>query len=632
MLGQRGKLMSPPSLRLYLPVIGLWLVATAALLGLVLTLEAREAEKRFRQQANLAFATLHEKVHVNEVVLEGFAAALRSLPPIDDGRVREYARAMLARYPHIFKLAVSPRVPGEHRAAFEAQMQAMGYPEFRVRTFAYDTDRAWRPAPPAEVHYPVAFLEPDTASPERTILGLDAFSAPQLRAALTEALDRNGTASTVPFELTEGGRGYVLFRPVCASYQESCSGEAAEVTPRLAAGLAVLAGSLVDCGLDRSAHLTCALYYDETRRDPAWRLFERLAPKHATPLERRLFPNLRFERQLTGGAQRFVFAASEQLGFGTFNVVPAIAVLTVSLVGLTLVLASLRSRARVEHEREQAYLALAEERRRLDERVQARTRELSLLNAELRQENDARRAAEERLAVKEREARGLARRILGVQEEERRALARELHDDVGQSLTAIRTHARLVRDQAPDPASPLARSAEAIGAVAADLYDSTHRLMRRLRPRALDDAGLAGAFQSCVAAAELDPLGVAVHLEFSGDLGQLDEAVSITLYRVLQEALTNVARHAGARNVWVHLARSAAVDGGQGGAAVEEVTLEVRDDGRGIPATRPPSAGFGLMGLRERVETLGGTCDLESAPGAGVTLRVRVPLQAVREP
>ncbi|MCU0935754.1 MAG: CHASE domain-containing protein [Gammaproteobacteria bacterium] len=625
-------MVSPPSLRLYLPVMGLWLVATAGLLALVLSLEGREAEKRFRQQANLVFATLQEKAHVNDVVLEGFAAALRSLPPTDDGRVREYARAMLARYPHLFKLAVSPRVPGEHRAAFEAQMQAMGYPDFRVRTFAYDTDRTWRPVPPAEVHYPVAFLEPDTAGAERTILGLDAFSAPQLRAALIEALERNGTASTVPFELTEGGRGYVLFRPVCASYQESCSGEAAEVTPRLAAGLVVLAGSLVDCGPDRSVPLGCALYFDETRRDPAWVVFERPAPDHATALERLLFPSLRFDRQLTGSVQRFLFTASQQLGFRTFNVVPALSVLAVSLAGLTLVLVSLSARARSEREREQAYLALAEERRRLDERVQARTGELSRLNAELHQENDARRAAEERLALKEREARGLARRILEVQEEERRALARELHDDVGQSLTAIRTHARLVRDQAPDPVSPLARSAEAIGAVAADLYDSTHRLMRRLRPRALDDAGLAGAFQSCVAAAELEPLGIAVHLELSGDLGPLDEAVSITLYRALQEALTNVARHAGARNVWVHLARSAAVDGGQGGAAVEEVTLQVRDDGRGIPATRPPSTGFGLVGLRERVETLGGTCELENAPGGGVNLRVRVPLLAVREP
>lgn len=612
-------------------MIGLWLVATGGLLALMLTLEAQEAEKRFRQQANLAYAALHEKVHVNDVVLEGFAAALRSLPPVDDGRVREYTRAMLARYPHIHKLTVSPRVPGDQRRAFEGQMQAMGYPDFHVRTCAYDSDRTWRPAPPAEVHYPVAFVEPAATSPEHTVVGLDVFSDRHLRAALTEALDRNGTAATTPFEVSEGGRGYALFRPVCASYQESCSGEAAEVTPRLAAGLEVLGRVLMPCEAEPSAHLSCALYHDDTRRDPEWLIFEHQARSRATALERLLFPNLRFERQLTGTSQRFLFTVSEQLGFSTFNVVPASAVLTVSLVGLTLLLASLRSRARVLREREQAYQALAEERRRLDERVQSRTEELSRLNAELLRENDARRTAEERLALKERQARGLARRILGAQEEERRALARELHDDVGQSLTAIRTHARLVREQAPDPASPLARSAEVIGAVAADLYDSTHRLMRRLRPRALDDAGLAGAFQSCVAAAELEPLGVAVHLEFAGNLEGLEEAVSITLYRVLQEALTNVARHSGARNVWVRLARSGAVDGGQGPDGGEEVTLEVRDDGRGIPEAASPSTGFGLVGLRERVETLGGDFDLKSAAGQGVTLRVKVPLQAVRE-
>lgn len=615
-----------PGLRYYLPVLGPWVVATLALVVLVVTLEAREAEERFRQRAGVVFSSLLERVHANEVVLEGFAAVLRSLPSSDDGRVRDYARAMLARYPHLHKLTVSPRVLGKSRVPFESQMRLMGYPDYSVRTFAYDGDRAWRPAAPAEVHYPVAFVEP-AATSGPTVLGLDLFSEPRLRAALLAAQDRNGTAATAPFDLTDGQRGYVLFRPVCATYQESCSGEAAESTPRLVAAMVVLAESMVVCDPKGSADLSCAVYHDGVGEDPARRLLQSRAVHQATPLERLLFPELRFQRHVTSGSQRLVLTASQQLGWRTFNVIPATALLALSAMGLALVLVAVRSRQRSEQEREWAHRALAAERAQLEVRVRERTRDLSQLNAELAEENAARRAVEERLALKERQARGLARRILGAQEEERRALARELHDDIGQSLTAIRTHARLIRQQTPDAASSVAGSAEAIGAVAADLYDSTHRLMRRLRPRALDDAGLPGAFESCVAAAELDLLGIRVHMQVAGDVGRLEEAVSITLYRVLQEALTNVARHSGAHHVRVCLARAGTVVDGQGAGSGDGIKLEVSDDGRGL-AEAESSGGFGLVGLRERVEALGGTFELDSAPGRGVTLRVWMPLQA----
>ena len=613
-----------PAYRHYLPVLGSWSVATLASLALVLNLEVQNAQERIRQQAALAFASLQERVQVNDVVLEGFAAALRSLPPIDDDRVRDYARAMLARYPHIGHLAISPRVLGTGRTRFETQIRAMGYADYEVRAFAFDGDRQWRPAPEAAAHYPVAFQEPMNADAPSD-LGLDLSAAPHMAAALAQALSRNATAATIPFDLSEGGRGYALFRPICPSYQESCSGGASEITPRLVASLVVRADALVGCGADVPAELSCTVLYEDTERDDRRPLLEQRSSYTASRLERLLLPMIEIRRRVESASQPLVLETAEQLGFRAFNLIPAAAVLAVSLGGLALVLAAVRSRVRSERDREHAYQALAEERRGLDRRVQERTQELSRLNAELHQENEARRGAEERLALKERQARRLARRILEVQEEERRALARELHDDVGQSLTAIRIHAWLIRQQAVDPASAVGRSAEAIGEVAAALYDSTHRLMRRLRPPALDDAGLTAAFQSCVTAAELESLGIRVHLRVPKEIEGLNEAISITLYRALQEGLTNVARHSGAHNVWVRLSRTDAVDPGQGEAEVASLTLEVQDDGRGM-AEGAASTGFGLMGLRERVDTLGGTLELDTAPDRGLTLRVRVPL------
>ncbi len=610
--------------RYYLPVFGSWCVATLASLALVLTLQVRDAEERLSQRSSLAFASLQERVQANDVVLEGFAAALRSLPPMDDSRVRDYARAMLARYPHIEKFGISPRILGSRRATFEAQMRAMGYADYEVLTFDYDGDRRWRPAPQAEVHYPVAFLEPMTAD-ALSGLGLDLIAEPHLAAALALALERNATAATVPFDLSDGARGYLLFRPVCASHQESCSGEAAEAKPRLVAGLAVRANALIDCDPDIPSDFTCALYYDQTDGGEKRPLLELQSAYRATALERLLFPRVERDRRIDSVSQPLMLAVSEQLGFRSFDLSMAAAVVAVSLMGLALILAAVRSQVRSDRERGRAQQALTEERRGLEQRVQERTQALFQLNAELSQENEARRTAERRLALNERQARGLARRVLDIQEQERRALARELHDDIGQSLTAIRTHARLIREQALDPNSATARSAEAIGAVAANLYDRAHRLMRRLRPRALDDAGLAAAIESCVAAAEIEPLGIRVHLRLERDLDGLDEAVNITLYRVLQEALTNVARHSGAHNVYIRLTRTDPVDLGQGGQAGAEITLEVQDDGRGL-AEAAAGTGFGLMGLRERVDSLGGIFELDTAPGGGLTLRVRVPL------
>jgi signal transduction histidine kinase len=474
------------------------------------------------------------------------------------------------------------------------------------------------------VHYPVAFLEPMTAD-ALSGLGLDLIAEPHLAAALALALERNATAATVPFDLSDGARGYLLFRPVCASHQESCSGEAAEAKPRLVAGLAVRANALIDCDPDIPSDFTCALYYDQADGGEKRPLLELQSAYRATALERLLFPRVERDRRIDSVSQPLMLAVSEQLGFRSFDLSLAAAVVAVSLMGLALILAAVRSQVRSDRERGRAQQALTEERRGLEQRVQERTQALFQLNAELSQENEARRTAERRLALNERQARGLARRVLDIQEQERRALARELHDDIGQSLTAIRTHARLIREQALDPNSATARSAEAIGAVAANLYDRAHRLMRRLRPRALDDAGLAAAIESCVAAAEIEPLGIRVHLRLERDLDGLDEAVNITLYRVLQEALTNVARHSGAHNVYIRLTRTDPVDLGQGGQAGAEITLEVQDDGRGL-AEAAAGTGFGLMGLRERVDSLGGIFELDTAPGGGLTLRVRVPL------
>ncbi len=215
------------------------------------------------------------------------------------------------------------------------------------------------------------------------------------------------------------------------------------------------------------------------------------------------------------------------------------------------------------------------------------------------------------------ENRELTKRLIRLQEEEYRWLARELHDEMGQSLTAIKADAVLIGNHCRTHASPIGRSARAIAATADDLYELTRALIRHLRPGALDDLGLVAALESYLREWRARRPGIACTFSAEGELEGLGEDINITLYRVIQECLTNVIRHAAASRVEVRLYR-----------ACGEVCLNVRDNGRGVAAQRVPwrNQRLGLIGMRERVEGLGGRIALDSLPGEGLGVTVHLPL------
>jgi two-component system sensor histidine kinase UhpB len=202
------------------------------------------------------------------------------------------------------------------------------------------------------------------------------------------------------------------------------------------------------------------------------------------------------------------------------------------------------------------------------------------------------------------------------QEEERRRLARDLHDEVNQALTAI-----LLRLEALAQETPAERAAEV-----AELKRLVNRAMeglltlaRQLRPSALDDHGLVPAVQAQLKRFSART-GVEVRMRTEGEPNDLPEVMQIAIFRVAQEALTNVARHAGATAVEVDLREE---DG--------RAELRVRDDGSGfdpggIPraGSEGPGAGLGLGGMAERARLVGGELDVRSAPGGGTSVTLRV--------
>ena len=218
-----------------------------------------------------------------------------------------------------------------------------------------------------------------------------------------------------------------------------------------------------------------------------------------------------------------------------------------------------------------------------------------------------------RLEANEREFRRLGRSVLRVQEDERRRLARDLHDGVGQNLTALK-HRLAQLAEAVAPRDPALRAAlEAAVALCADTLEDTRALSRLLRPAVLDDLGLEPALRALArSVGEAAGITVAVEIE---PLPALDGEWQTLLFRVTQEALTNIAKHAHARSVLVRLVE-------REGA----LQLQVVDDGRGFdPAVRAPN-GSGLGGLRERLQLFDGRLEVRSAPGHGTRLRAVVPL------
>ena len=257
----------------------------------------------------------------------------------------------------------------------------------------------------------------------------------------------------------------------------------------------------------------------------------------------------------------------------------------------------------------EAHERLADRARELENLVRVRTAKLSESNKQLRREMQERERAEEA-----REA--LRRQLIHAQEEERRRIARELHDQMGQNLTALNMGLKTLADKnhsAIDQVRPLQD-------LAAQTARDLHRVAMELRPAPLDDLGLIKAVRN-LAEGWADRCGIETDLALEGyQPAGVSSEIETTLYRIIQEALNNVAKHSGATRVSIVLRRTS-----------DQVQVIIEDNGRGFDTTRANArtdgrGHLGLVGIEERLAGMNGSLHLESAPNNGTTIVVRIPI------
>jgi two-component system, NarL family, sensor histidine kinase UhpB len=234
-----------------------------------------------------------------------------------------------------------------------------------------------------------------------------------------------------------------------------------------------------------------------------------------------------------------------------------------------------------------------------------------------------RKAAEAQLAEALTENQRLTQQYVDMQEHERKALARDLHDELGQYLNAIKLDAVSIRESMTGDLA-VHNVARAMIANIDRVYGVVTDLIRRLRPVALDDLGVAAALEHCVNEWRSRLPLTTIELSMTGDFETMDETRGLVLYRLVQEALTNIARHSKATQVEIRIASAPTAGIGQ------SVEVLIADNGCGADM-QAPRTGLGLVGMRERVSALGGSIKLVSERGAGFKVMSSLPMAAINE-
>lgn len=597
-----------------------WFVATVLVMALLLLLDISRQREQLQLESRVIYEFSYERTLINEVILHNFVELVET-DSTNTQAITRFSRELREHYPHIHRLQIYQRVEPIQLQQHQLAMRQRGFSEYQIYKTDTETVTKGGSNPPL---YPVTFVEPMNEY-GRKLMGLDGYSIAANQQALIRASYYLSVFATEPYPLENGEMGFRLMHAVDPAYTKSAEAELIiglvlstdellPPLPHIEKGVSV---RLFDNGVELVKRQNLAL-------DGGWML-----------------PVLEERRTIERFGQSSELVVEKQLFWRDMHWPFGLVVMMVSIFSYLVSMQGLRRRQQAEVEMLSFNEQLRAERDQLEQRVQDRTKELVTRNTELRQQA--------------KENRNLTQKVLDIQETERRNIARELHDEMGQALTAIRTDARLLKQVVDaDHSSTVYSAACSIDTTALRIYGVTYGLMRALRPSALDDLGLVDALKQCIGSMNLESQGVELHLQFSGALNEVPEAIGMQCYRIVQEGLTNSIKHSRASNLWlaVRLVVESASDVGapesesalanvEYGVALNDpselegnqvckLLIQIEDDGVGFdPQQR--NSGFGLIGMRERALANDGCFVVTSEPGKGTRIEASLPV-SVFEP
>ncbi|MGB0732683.1 MAG: ATP-binding protein [Pontibacterium sp.] len=540
-----------------------WSSLTLCVLGILIALDVQNAHHRLDAHTSAVTDHIYNQSRLDKVLLKNFAALI-SASPTQHNILKTFANEARQQFPHISQFRLYQVVDVNSVDALASAQQTRGYEYYAPTARSVDN--------PNELLIPIVFTNPYSAETKH-LIGTDLR---QVSADIAQlVLDDNWRVSPIaslPFTINSDQLAYALYYRVQTSEINS---------NRYIASLVVSFENVFG-----SLPATNEAFFIDVVNGHGQPLYH--SPSTNSKPESRWF-DLEAHITLERFGQQWRIQVTHPLNWRDFQWIPLFLVLLASVMLLYLTRAYLFQLKEAENARQRSFDALEAERSRLEESVRERTQALS----EQMNEN-----------------RELVHRVIHVQEQERRYLARELHDELSQSLTAIRTDASILKTLHPQTSSVIYQSADSINTIAEHIYGVTYDMMRALRPTSLDDLGLVDAIRECISNMRLRNKGIEIQTEFSGALNDMDEQANITLYRLVQEALTNIVKHADADEIHLTLSRS--------GYSEDEDTVEltITDNGHGFDRTTrhssKTSGGFGLISMRERALALGGTLTVES--------------------
>ena len=557
----------------------------------------------FKQDANTAIYHIQEQILTNDVALAGFSSLFATLDPNDLQETRDFTQYMRAAYPHIYMFEAMFRVDVSQKLQHEEDMRALGYPDYKITPYGTEKKPINQPDQAltgARAHYPIVFIDPFFASLEG-LMGFDMMSVSNMRETLLASIASGTPVASKPFNLREGGRGYALIKvqtlPDTKAIMEqhynqdyqpplmfsravkSYSGDVATL-------LIIQVDTIVASVADIIPSANVKLIYTPE---------DELVAEFNTPITTVLptinMENLSLQADLDDLGQPFKVMLTQPAGLYTQHIELMTLLVLLMCIAYAFYYRSLLSKYRLQLQRDAGLLELSQQHTKLEVMVAKRT-------AELQRQSD--------------ENTNLAQQLIRVQEDQIHHIARELHDEFGQTLTAIKINAHILEQ---------AQTTELVGTYAQDitsqadaLYATMRDMIQRLRPEALDAFGLKAAVEQCMIAFHLDEQNIDLALTIDDSVNDLEEIYSIASYRIVQELVNNAVKHAQLSWLKVHLT-----------ITDQHMHITVEDNGVGFDPIQK-KLGFGLSGVDERARSLGGVVDINTAIGKGVRVCVSMPL------